>query len=80
MRRALLLAAVLPLTSCAGGVPINACRYAEVRRTLYTTAIRAADAYVLSGRPLPSELELGREAAATALAILNRNCPVAPAA
>jgi len=75
MRKLLLLALALPLASCATVPNIDICKYAGVRRATYTTAIRAADAYVLSGRPVPYEVTLGRQAAATALAVLDQNCP-----
>lgn len=74
MIRAILLA--LPLAACAGTPSVNLCKGAELRRTGYTAVIRAADLYVLTGRPVPAAVSLGREAAATALVMLNSHCPV----
>lgn len=74
MIRALLVA--FTLSGCASLPPVDLCKYAQIRRATYTTAIRAADLYVLSGRPVPPAVTLGREAASTALAILDNNCPV----
>lgn len=71
--RAALLVAAITLSGCA---PVDACKYAQIRRATYTAAIRAADLYVLSGRPVPPAVALGREAASTALGILDNNCPV----
>ncbi len=75
MKRAVLL--LLPLVAACE--PVDACKYANMRRLLYTTTIQAADAYALSGRPVPSEVLLGRRAAAVALAALNGRCPAAVA-
>lgn len=78
--RKLVLLAVLPLTACAGmgTIPkIDYCKYSTERRAVYTTAIRAADLYALTGRIVPYELAMGRRAAETALAVLNTTCPVA---
>ena len=78
MRRPLLvLAATVSLSACAGGPHLDVCKYAGARRTIYTTTIRAADLYAMSGRPVPYEVLLGRQAAVTALAVLNTNCPEA---
>lgn len=65
----------LPLAGCAGARDSDQCRGAEARRAAYVTAIGAADAYALSGRPLPQAVQLGREAAVTAIAILDARCP-----
>lgn len=69
------LAALASLSACAGGAHLDYCKYAAERRTVYTTTIVAADAYALSGRPVPYEVTLGRQAAVTALAVLDANCP-----
>jgi hypothetical protein len=74
MRKLVLLAA-LPLVGC-GMPPVDYCKYAPQRRTVYTTAIQAADLYALSGRVVPYELAMGRRAAVTALAVLDSTCPV----
>ena len=63
------------LSACAGMPRLDVCKYASARRLIYTTTIRAADAYALSGRAVPYELALGRRAAVTALEVLNVNCP-----
>ena len=47
----------------------------EARRAAYVTVITAADAYALSGRPMPQAVVLGRQAAVTAIAILDARCP-----
>lgn len=73
MIRGALLA--LPLAACAGTPPVNLCKHAELRRTGYNAVIRAADLYVLTGRPVPAAVSIGREAAVTALAVLNTHCP-----
>jgi hypothetical protein len=70
---ALCLVAV-PLAGCAGA-KFDQCRGAETRRAAYVTAITAADAYALSGRPMPQAVVLGRQAAVTAIAILDARCP-----
>ncbi|MDF2603025.1 hypothetical protein [Sphingomonas sp.] len=70
--KALLLA--LPLAACAGTPPVNLCKDAELRRTGYTAVIRAADLYLLTGRPVPAAVSVGREAAVMALAVLNARC------
>lgn len=75
MTRLFALAALIALSGCAGGQRIDICKYAEMRRTVYTATIRAADLYALSGRVVPHEIALGRQAAMTALAVLNANCP-----
>ena len=75
MIRALL--PLLALSACAGGTHLDVCKYSGARRLVYTTTIRAADAYVLSGRILPYELAMGRLAAVTALGVLDTNCPEA---
>lgn len=77
MTRLLALAAALSLTACAGNPRPDVCKYASVRRAVYTTTIRAADLYALSGRIVPYEIALGRRAAETALAVLDTNCPEA---
>lgn len=75
MGKLLALAALASLSGCAGGAHLDVCKYANARRLVYTTTIRAADAYALSGRPVPYEVTLGRQAAMTALAVLDANCP-----
>jgi len=70
---ALCLVAV-PLAGCAGG-KLDQCRGAETRRSAYVTAIAAADTYALSSRPVPQAVVLGRQAAVTAIAILDARCP-----
>ncbi len=77
MKRALILAMLASLSACAGAGGIDVCKYASLRRTTYTAAIRAADAYAASRQPVPYEVTLGRTAAVTALAVLDGNCPVA---
>ena len=67
MRKLTALAALLALSACAGGAHLDVCKYSGARRLVYTTTIRAADAYALSGRPVPYEITLGRQAAVTAL-------------
>lgn len=71
-------AAAASLSACANTPRLDICKSAETRRTVYTTAITAADVFIASGRPVPSSIYLGRDAAVTALAILDRNCPQAP--
>jgi hypothetical protein len=73
--RLLALAMAIVLTGCANAPHLDMCKYASVRRSVYTTTIRAADLYAMSGRPVPYEVTLGRQAAATALAVLDTNCP-----
>lgn len=68
---------LLALSACAGGTHLDVCKYAGARRLVYTTTIRAADAYALSDRPVPYEVTLGRQAAVTALGVLDINCPEA---
>lgn len=63
------------LACCAGMSPVDLCKHAGVRRQVYVTTIAAADAFVASGRPVPAAVTLGREAAATALTILDLHCP-----
>lgn len=75
MRIILPLALAASLSACAGSPRIDLCKSSELRRTVYLTAITAADAFVASGRPVPSELLLGRQAAVTALALLDARCP-----
>ena len=75
MKKLLCLALVASLSACATMPAVDACKYSTARRTVYTTAIAAADAYTASGRPVPREVTLGRQAAAVALAVLDRNCP-----
>jgi hypothetical protein len=75
MKTILTLALVASLSACAGGARLDWCRYADTRRATYTAAIRAANLYAASGRPVPSELALGRQAAVTALAVLDARCP-----
>lgn len=74
MKRLAILA-LLPLAGCASLPTVDICKSAEFRRSVYQTAISAADNLIASGRPVPNELHLAREAAATALAVLNANCP-----
>lgn len=69
------VAALLSLNACAMP-PVDLCKNAAARRSVYTSAITAADMWASSGRPVPSSVALGREAAATALAVLNGHCPV----
>lgn len=76
MAAALCLASTT-LAACAGTRNFDQCRGAETRRAAYQAAIAAADAYALSGRPLPQAAVLGREAAVTALTILDARCPAA---
>jgi len=66
------LALAASLSACATAP--NLCAGADVRRAVYTSAVTAADAYAASGRPIPAEMMLGRQAAATALALLNARC------
>jgi len=75
VRAALLAAAALVLTGCATTSNLNRCSYGEARRTLYTSTITAADAWVASGRTLSREAALGRQAAAVALSVLDATCP-----
>ncbi len=65
----------LPLAACAGTPRVDVCKGAELRRTTYTTTINVADAWELSPRPVPASVVLAREAAVTALRVLNGNCP-----
>lgn len=78
MRRMMIAAALrlaaIPLATCAGA-KFDQCRGAETRRAAYVTAITAADAYALSSRPMPQSVVLGRQAAVTAIAILDARCP-----
>jgi hypothetical protein len=76
MRLILILALAASLSACAGSPRVDICKHAELRRTTYTTAITAADLYAASGRVVPYQLTLGRQAAVTALAVLDGNCPV----
>ena len=69
------IATLLALSACANTPALDLCKYSDVRRATYATTIRAIDLYAM-GRPLPYEMALGRTAAVTALAILDRNCPV----
>lgn len=69
----------ITLSGCAGTVHLNRCKFAEQRRLVYTTTIAAANAYEASGRMLPYEVSLGRQAALVALDVLNASCPVLPA-
>lgn len=78
MKTLILAATALSLSGCATVPNINTCKTAELRRTTYTTAIRAADIYAMSGKPVPQAVVIGREAAVTALAILNLTCPSSP--
>jgi hypothetical protein len=77
--RMIALIAALALTGC-GLPPIDVCKGASIRRSVYTNTIRAIDFLQASGRPISSEAAMGRDAAAIALSVLDRNCPVAPAA
>lgn len=74
----LMLLALLPLAACS--TPSKLCDTAAFRRSVYTTAIAAANVYIASGRPLPDGLLLGREAHVMALTVLNTNCPVSSTA
>jgi hypothetical protein len=76
MKRLLCLAIAASLSACAPTGGIDVCKYASLRRTTYTAAIRAADAYAATGQPVPYEVALGRTAAVTALSVLDHNCPV----
>jgi hypothetical protein len=76
--KTLALIPVLALTACAGAAPIDLCKGAALRRQVYTSAILAADVYAAAGRPVPQSVVLGRQAAVTALAVLDGNCPVVP--
>lgn len=67
----------LPIASCGDRIPIDLCKHAAVRRQVYTTSIIAADAFIASGRPVPPAVTVGREAAITARAVLDANCPAA---
>ncbi len=78
MRLILSLALAASLSACADAPRLDWCKHAELRRTAYSTTIATADAWVASGRPIPSEILLARQAAAAARALLDRNCP-APA-
>jgi len=77
MKKMLVTGAMAALGGCAT-VPTNLdiCRGSELRRSVYTSAIMAADTYIASGRPVPPALSLSREAAVTALAVLDGNCPI----
>lgn len=75
MKKLLALACVALTAGCAGTPALDLCKYSAIRRATYTTAITAADAYAASGRPVPSAMVLARDAAATALAVLDANCP-----
>jgi hypothetical protein len=66
--------AAVPLAGCVSA-KFDQCRGAETRRAAYVTAITAADAYALSGRPMPQAVVLGRQAAMAAIAILDARCP-----
>lgn len=72
----LALVPILALTACAGTTSIDLCKGAALRRQVYTSAILAADVYAVSGNPVPQSVVLGRQAAVTALAVLDGNCPV----
>lgn len=75
MRKLFIASALLLLSGCATVGQIDYCKGAELRRTAYNTAITAIDAYTVSGRPVPAEVLLGKQAALIALETLNRNCP-----
>jgi hypothetical protein len=75
MRLILSLALAASLSACATSAPLDLCKSAELRRTVYLTAVTAADAFIASGRAVPRELLLGRQAAVTALALLDARCP-----
>ena len=74
MIAAALCIVAVPLAGCAGA-KFDQCRGAATRRAAYVTAITAADAYEVSGRPMPRAVMLGRRAAVTAIAILDARCP-----
>lgn len=76
MRKLLALLPLVALSACAGGAKLDYCKYSAERRLVYTTTIQAADAYAATGKPVPYEVSLGRQAAVTALVVLNTNCPV----
>lgn len=78
MKIAIIIVAAASLSACANMPRLDICKSAETRRNVYAAAITAADVFIASGRPVPSSVYLGRDAAVTALAILNRNCPQAP--
>ena len=79
--KALPILAALALTACGGAnsPPLDLCKTAELRRTAYATTITVADAWAYSGRPVPASVSLARQAAVTALALLDVNCPVVAA-
>lgn len=74
MRLLALAGACLLLPACGERIPLDLCKHAALRRQGYTLTIAGIDAYV-RGRPMPAEMALGREAAVTALTILDLNCP-----
>jgi len=74
-RLAILVVASLALAGCTTTGGLDYCKYSAQRRQVYATAVTAAIAYEASGRPVPRELVLGRQAAETALAVLNARCP-----
>ncbi|MBW6522392.1 hypothetical protein KZ810_02675 [Sphingomonas sp. RHCKR47] len=74
MTRLAILAAALTLPACAT-TPTPICTGSDLRRTVYTATIAAADAWSASGRPVPSEVMLARVGAVAALSLLNSRCP-----
>lgn len=76
MRKMILVAASAALLSgCALTPSIDVCKGASTRRATYTAAIYAVDALTATGRPVPKEALLARDAAVLALTLVNRNCP-----
>lgn len=77
MKKLSILALAASVSACAGSPHIDLCKHADLRRAGYTSIIATADAWVASGRPVPAEVLVGRQAAVTALVVLDRNCPAA---
>lgn len=75
MRVFAIMAVALALSGCVTNGRFDMCKGAAERRLAYSSAIVAADIFIDRGQPVPSAVRLGREAAVTALAILNNNCP-----
>lgn len=75
MRRFVAAGACLLLAGCGERIPVDLCKHAAVRRQVYVTTIAGVAAYAASARPVPSAMALGREAALTALTVLDLNCP-----
>ena len=75
MKKLLTLALAASLFACVQTPHLDVCKGAELRRTAYSTAVKAVAVLEFSDRPVPQAALIARDAAQLALSVLNRNCP-----